>query len=504
MQVRSLLILGGGSAGFLSAITIKSKHPHLPITVLRSKEIGIIGVGEGTVQSLPFHLHGYAGIDIARFYREAQPTWKLGIWFDWGSRPYFHYTFTHQCDSRYLKLSKNTGFYYTDRLEDGNLVSSLMAENKVFARQPNGVPLVDHFAYHLENELLVQFLETYALEQGIEIVDDKVEEAQQDEHGITGLSLASGRTLSADLYLDCSGFRSFLLGKTLEEPFLPFASTLFCDRAIVGGWQRTAEEPIKPYTTAETMDSGWCWQIEHEHHITRGYVHSSAFISEEEAEREMRAKNPRLGPTRVVRFVTGRYQRAWVKNVIAIGNAGGFVEPLESTSLAVICSDAQAVTEVLRDQQGRITSSHRQGYNLRNERSWNTIRQFLGIHYKFNTRLETPFWQACRADCDIVGAEPIVAFYRENGPSTLFGSTLVDPADQFKYDGYLAMLVGQNVPHQSTFVPSPAERETWQKIQLANRAKAKQGYTVAEALAIIRRPDWQWDQNFYKSLYPVA
>jgi tryptophan halogenase len=504
MQVRSILVLGGGSAGFLSAITIKSKHPDLPVTVLRSKEIGIIGVGEGTIQSMPYHLHGYVGVDLARFYREAQPTWKLGIWFIWGPRPYFHYTFTTQCDSRYLKLSKNTGFYYTDMLQDGNLVSSLMAENKVFARQPNGAPLVDHAAYHLENELLVRFLEGYATEMGIEIVEDTVAEVQQNEQGVAGLQLASGRTMAADLYIDCSGFRSVLLGKTLGVPFRSFSSSLFCDRAIVGGWQRGDDEPIKPYTTAETMDAGWCWQIEHEHHITRGYVHSSAFMTEEEAEREMRAKNPRLGPTRVVKFVTGCYEQAWVKNVVAIGNSSGFVEPLESTSLAVICADAQTVTEVLRDQGGRITPSHIRGFNERTAASWRTIRQFLALHYKFNTRLETPFWRACRADVDLAGAEPIVDYYRENGPSTLYRTTLIDEMDQFHYDGYLAMLVGQQVPHEAKFVPTDEEREVWRQIQAANRAKARQGFTVAEALSTIRLPQWQWDQDFYKRLYPLA
>src|SRR5262249_35835047 len=158
---------------------------------------------------------------------------------------------------------------------------------------------------------------------------------EQDEHCITGLKLASGRSRDADLYVDCSGFRSVLLSEALGEPFVNFSSTLYCDRALAGGWDRTTER-IKPYTTAETLDAGWCWQTEHPNRIIRGYVYSSAFISDEDAEREFRSKNPKIEKARLLKFPSGRYRNSWVKNVVAIGNASGFVEPLEATSLHVI------------------------------------------------------------------------------------------------------------------------------------------------------------------------
>src|SRR5205814_5969658 len=146
----------------------------------------------------------------------------------------------------------------------------------------------------------------------------------------TGRRLESGAVLDADLFVDASGFRAQLLGKTLKEPFYSYKDSLFCDKAVVGGWKREAE-PIKPYTTAETMDAGWCWQIEHEHHINRGYVYSSSFISDEAALAEFLRKNPKVAiQPRVVRFRTGRYQRTWIGNVVAVGNATGFVEPLEA------------------------------------------------------------------------------------------------------------------------------------------------------------------------------
>src|SRR5207244_1117453 len=153
--------------------------------------------------------------------------------------------------------------------------------------------------------------------------------------GLAALITEGAERIVADLYVDASGFRSELLGRTLGEAFISYEDSLFCDRAVIGGWARTTE-PIKPYTLAETMDAGWCWQIEHEHWINRGYVYSSKFLSDDAALRELLTKNPQVSSEpRVVKFRTGRYARNWVQNVVGIGNAVGFVEPLEATSLQV-------------------------------------------------------------------------------------------------------------------------------------------------------------------------
>ncbi len=165
---------------------------------------------------------------------------------------------------------------------------------------------ISHFAQlYIENEKFVGYLERYATKIGVITEDDTVEHVPQDE-GVAGLKLASGRTITADLYADCSGFVSLLLEKTLGVPFHDFKRTLYNDRAVVGGWLRT-DEPIQPYTTAETMNSGWCWRIDHEGHINRGYVYSSDFISDEDATAEFTAKNPKVMKTRIVRFRVGRH-----------------------------------------------------------------------------------------------------------------------------------------------------------------------------------------------------
>jgi tryptophan halogenase len=245
------------------------------------------------------------------------------------------------------------------------------------------------------------------------------------------------------------------------------------------------------------MNAGWCWQIEHEFRINRGYVYSSDFIADDEADREFRIKNPKVNTTRVVKFVTGRYERPWVKNVVAVGNSSGFVEPLESTSLGVICLDSFALAETLADCDLVVRPTQVRLYNRRSALLWDVIRSFLAIHFKFNTRLQTPYWKACVADADLYGAEEYVEYYRENGPSTLWRQLILDPRDPFGIEGYLSMMLGMNLPYQKTYTPDANERQVWHDIYQRLQAAAGQALTVAEALSCIRQPWWQWPANLY-------
>jgi len=503
--IESVLVLGGGSAGLLSAIAIRKRLPQLHVVLLRSPEIGIIQVGEGSFPFLPRFLHGYLGLDPAQFYREAQPTWKLGIKFAWGPRKHFHYTFRTQFDSQFLKLAKPTGYYCLDDIGYPDVATALM-EYGMATFQRDGAPFIGgDLAYHVENARFVAWLENIARECGVAFLDDTVAEVlpgtAENEHGIDGLKMESGDVLKAGLYVDCSGFRSLLLGKTLEEPFDDFSSTLFCDRAVIGGWDRE-DEPLLPYTTSDTMNAGWCWQIEHRRGINRGYVYSSPFLSDAEAEAEFRRKNPKVGGTRVIPFRSGIYRNPWRKNVVAVGNAAGFVEPLESTSLGQICQDAQGIAETLADTGGVLSDTQAKQHGIRFRRSWTAIRQFLAIHYKLNTRLDTPFWKACVNDCDLAGAEDVLEYYRENGPSTLWRMTLMDRFDQFGFDGYLAMLIGMQAPCDARYALTAEEAGRWNQINVNNEAGAKKfGVRQEELLRIIESPEWQWDPNFYRELW---
>jgi len=315
---------------------------------------------------------------------------------------------------------------------------------------------------------------------------------------VAALRLESGRREKADLYLDASGFGSVLLGKTLGEPFVSYDRTLFCDRAVVGGWDRKDPEDmvIKPYTTCETMNCGWCWQIEHENRINRGYVYSSGFISDEEAEKEFRMKNPKVGPTRIVRFVSGRYRNVWVKNVVAVGNAGGFVEPLEATALGVIAGECSILTETLKELEGEATPSLLKQFNRHNALIWDDIRDFLSLHYRFNKRLDTPFWRHCWEATDLAGAAELVEVYRENGPSIwLRLHTTIEKASQFGTNGYLAMLIGQQVEYRRRYQPSAHELRIWNAERQKNKNLAMRGLTVRETLEKIRSPNWEWRKS---------
>ena len=486
-MIDRILVLGGGSAGFLAGIFLKTLLPTLSVKVVRSSDIPIIGVGEGSLDALTRFLHTTLGIDPNAFIKHAAPTWKLGLRFlNWGPRPYFDYTFGRQFMVQWRALPKLAGFYCDDLMEDCGPAAALMSENRVFQRTPQGAPKLESFAYHVENKQFVGFLEAHAARVGVVIEDDTVVDVKQDDNGVSSLLMKSGRTETADLYVDCSGFASVLLGKALNEPFVSYGKTLYCDRSVVGGWERGPDEPIQPYTTVQGMEAGWCWRIDHENRINRGYVYSSAFLSDEQAEREFREKNPKVKMTRIVPFRTGRHRNNWVKNVVGIGNAGGFVEPLEATSLAEICQEAHGLAQALieTDRQPRPLTVDR--YNCRIARRWDDIRDFLGVHYKFNTHFDNAFWRACRADVDIGAAADVVDFYREHGPTSLFQLDVTHYDNQFGLEGYWSLLVGQKVPFRKTHVPTADERAKWESIRSTFKAGAKNGFTVKELLETIR------------------
>jgi len=489
--IRTIVVLGGGSAGLMSALALKTQLPQIDVSVIRSKEIGIIGVGEGSTVSLTKFLHQYIAVDNADFYRTARPTFKLGLKFIWGPRPYFNYSFGPGLETRFEDLPKSTGFYCADSVEFTDLISAMMTHDRVFEPSPTGFKFHDSIAYHVENHFFVEYLERLATQRGVRILDDTVREVRQDDHGVTALVLASGPTASADLYIDCSGYGSLLLGKTLGEPYISYKSSLFCDRAVVGGWAR-GDEPIHPYTTCETMDSGWMWEIEHETRINRGYVYSSAFISDTDAEAELRRKSPNLGPTRVVKFIAGRYQRNWVKNVVAIGNAAGFVEPLEATALSVIGMQAATLADTIKESDLAPTSWDVRLSNDYHARTWDAIRDFIAVHYRFNRRLGTPFWRECQEKTDLAGARDLVDFYRDNGPTPVWRHSLEGPYDQFKLAGYWTMLVGMAVPYCTNYVPDPRHAELFNLKRAYFRDRALQALTVRQALDMVHSPDWRW------------
>jgi tryptophan halogenase len=495
-MINKVLILGGGSAGFLAAIALKTKITRLAITLVRSPDIGIIGVGEGSTIALTSFLHSYLKIDRAKFFEVAQPTWKLGLKFLWGPRPYFNYTFGAQLDAKPgPEFSRACGYHCEENIENTDALSALMSQDKVFEIR-NGAPVIhDGLAYHFENEKFVHYLESAARTLGVEIMDAKVAEVKRSENGVAGLVLGDGQTLEADLYVDASGFRSELLGRAMNEPYISYKSTLFCDRAVIGGWNRrdSEDQTIRPYTTCETMDSGWAWQIEHENRINRGYVYSSAFISDEDADREFRRKNPKIDQTRIVKFISGRYERTWVRNVVGIGNASGFVEPLEATALGGIAGQCRTLADVLMLSDCLPRRHQINFFNRLDGLNWDSVRNFLAIHYRFNTRLDTEFWRHCRANTNLAGAAEVSEAYQELGPDSYFELIAFGTSfDQFRLGGYITLMTGMKVPYQRTFTPCQQEMSRFELMRSQFRCAAAKAMPVREALAVVRSPTWRW------------
>ena len=460
-QVKKIAVLGGGSAGFLAAFAIKKHLPEIELVVVRSKKMGVIGVGEGTIWSVVNYLHRFLELDHQQFHRMCQPSIKLGIHYIWGPRKSFNYTFAPQLAAPLKGTDVARGYFCKDEFDYADLASALMAHDRVCLKKANGEPyLPAAFAYHLENTLFVSYLEHMAVEWDIDTIDDIVAAVEKDEHGVQALKLESGQRVEADFFVDCSGFRAELIGKAMGEGFVDFNDTLFCDRAIFGGWERRPEDVYHPYTTAETMDAGWSWRIEHDHLVNRGYVFCSSYLSDDEADAEFRRKNPAIKTTNSVSFSPGARRNVWVGNVLALGNAAGFVEPLEATAIGMICDGALSMVRAIKSSGRRITPAVRDTYNRIQTENWSLIRDFLAVHYRFNTRLDTPFWHMCRHETPLGGAQKYTDFYQEVGPDFELLATDLK-RDFFGAEGYLSMLVGQDVQYQRDIKLTPQDKHAW-------------------------------------------
>jgi tryptophan halogenase len=410
-----------------------------------------------------------------------RPTFKLGIRFLWGlpETGDFHYPFG---PVRFLEPVVHGG-----DPKDVSLQSMLMAAGAVPLYREDGrwtCRLGTEAAYHLDNERFVAWLQRQAAAAGIERIAATVAEVERSEDGeeVRALRTTDGRRLAFDLFVDCTGFRSLLLEQTLGSPWIGFDSSLWTDRAVVGPVPHGGA--VRPYTTAETLSSGWCWSTPQEDCDHRGYVFASAFLSPEEAEAEMRRANPGMGPARLVRFRAGRHGHFWKGNVVALGNSYGFVEPLESTALHMLIRQIGLFVRAFPLRRGE--------RGLPEELSrkvgawWDYLRWFLALHYKFNRRVDSPFWRACRQDVDVSQHAGLLAAFRERGPLTY------DPAARAAFDypdplwgpeGIDAILLGQGV---EGLRPRPhLDRAAWTGKTRRTHAVAARAVRHEEALHLL-------------------
>ena len=481
-RFRTVGIVGGGTAGYLTALALRKHHPHLRVTLIESPEIPVIGVGEATTPLIVKFLHSFLGKDPWELFERADVTWKLGIRFDWG-RP-APYSFNYAFDSGNVL----DGLHYANDLDSYSLGSVLMGANRVpIVRDgPRLTSLLDKvaLAYHIDNEKFVRWLREEALKDGVVRVEQTVREVRPTADGgaVDHLLLDDGRGLSFDLYVDCSGFRASLIEGALGSPFVSYDSSLATDTAVVANVPHGGV--IKPYTVAETMGAGWCWNIPTIESDHRGYVFASAALDAGAAEEEMRRKNPGMGAVlRTVKFRSGRHEHFWKGNVVAIGNSYGFVEPLESTGIHMIVHEINQLVMNLPEHTG--DEAVKRVVNRKLNAHWDEIRWFLAIHYRFNGRLETPFWQMCRSETDYSGAEERVALFRERAPLTYRQSLFWTPEQIFTDFAYDVMLLGQGVEAQR--LAPKQNRRDWKQRGDAFRQVAGQALSQAEAFEVLRR-----------------
>lgn len=476
-------IVGGGTAGYLTALALRRKLPQLDVTVIESTKIPVIGVGEATTALLVHFLHSYLGLDIVDFYERVQPTWKLGIRFEWGPPGDYFYNSPFQF-GRILEA-----LLYDGDISRSCLASCLMTTDRTaIVRSGNGTyrSLLSEipYAYHLDNKRFVRYLQEQAARSGIRHIDCIVENVVNAEDGqsIEHLQTDDGRKLDFDLFVDCTGFRSLLIEKALESPYLSYESSLFADTAIMADIPN--DEVVRPYTTAETMNNGWCWNIPMEDSDHRGYVFSSNFCSMDEAANEMRRKNPTMGEPWSTRFRTGRHEHFWKGNVVAIGNSYGFVEPLQSTAIHMIIVEIQKMIESFPTEAG--LSAFQPVVNQRVGAIWDHLRWFLAAHYRYNDRFDTDYWKACRATSNVSGIQELIDLYHERAPIGSTPARFEELDDStfgvFRHD---LLFMGQQL--ETTYVRPELSRAAWLRISAANDRIVKQAIDHREALRVVRR-----------------
>lgn len=481
-QIRRVGIVGGGTAGYLTALALRAKLPELEVTLIESSKIPIIGVGEATTALLNHFLHGYLGLDILDFYERVQPTWKLGIRFEWGLPGDYFYNSPFQ----FGKLLES--LVYENDINQNCLGSLLMSANTTpVLRARDGSPrsLLSEvpYAYHLDNRRFVRYLQEEARRAGVIHMDAVIENAvaSADRSAIEHLRTDDGRELRFDLYVDCSGFRSLLLDKALGSPFTSYAASLFADTAVVANVPH--DGLVKPYTVAETMDHGWCWNIPMPDEDHRGYVFASAFASVDQAAQELRAKNPRMSEPWTVRFRSGRHAEFWRGNCVAIGNSFAFVEPLQSTAIHMIVVEIQKLVSSFPREPA--LARFQPFINREINEVWDTLRWFLSAHYRFNRRLDTPFWKECRANCDTSGIDELIELYRERAPIGATAHRLRE-LDLSTFGVYRYDLLFMGMGLEARFAAPDDDLATWRRAVRATQRLAERALPFAAALEVLR------------------
>jgi tryptophan halogenase len=449
--LRNLVIVGGGTAGWMAAAALaRVLGPAYRITLIESEQIGIVGVGEATVPHIKA-FNNLLGIDEAEFVRQTQGSFKLGIEFvDW-LRPGTSYVHGFGTEIGHpLGLLPFQQYWFKLALAGKAKPLGAYTLNTVAAKRgkfmtsasdaPPTSPLANiAYAYHFDAALYAAFLRRYSEQRGVTRREGIVEDVQlhPESGNVASVRLASGEVVAGDLFIDCSGFRGLLIEQALHTGYHDFSHWLPCDRALAVPCAKVG--PPTPYTRATARAAGWQWRIPLQHRTGNGYVYSSAHLSDDEAAATLLANldGPALADPRPLRFVTGRRKQVWNRNVVALGLASGFMEPLESTSIHLIQSGISKLLELF-PREG-ISPVLVRRYNDRIAFEFDRIRDFLVLHYHATERDDSDFWRQCRAMTITPELQATLELFRDSG------RFYRNAEEMFAEISWVQVMVGQGV-----------------------------------------------------------
>ncbi len=419
---RSVLIVGGGTAGWLAAAYLQRTlcgDPANPVSIhlVESADIGTIGVGEATVPTLRQTLR-VLDIPETALFAQADATLKNGVRFvGWrNGGPPATDRYDHPFDPPLAMEGYSTMIHWLN-LKQRGLVSAPysacgsvqtalfdpMLSPKMMASPNYEAPVP--YAYHLDAIKLAGVLRDTAVARGVRHTIGNVTTVQTDEAGIRSITLADGQTLAADLFVDCSGFASLLIGKALDVPWVSYADHLLCDRAVACPVQHTATpQALRSYTTATAQAAGWTWEIDLQSRTGTGYVYSSDHCSDDQAVATLLTHHkgqPRMAEPRLLKMRIGHRARVWEKNCLSLGLASGFIEPLESTGIYLVEHALQQFIDYLPSSDNNTVG--RAKYNSLISDLYDELRDFIVMHYSLSMRQDTQFW------CDATSPERIPA-----------------------------------------------------------------------------------------------
>ena len=451
--IRNIVIDGGGSAGWMTAAALSSLLPAraVQITLVESEQIGTVGVGEATIPDV-INFNALLGIPEQEFLKATNGTFKLGIEFkNWGQvgDSYFHPFGTHGVDMNGIDFHQYWLRYrdqnHASVIEDFSLCS-VSAQQDKFAlpdQDPRSVLSQIRYAYHFDATAYAKYLRAYAEKRGVRRVEGKVVKVHQHpESGfISGVDLEDGQSIAGDMFFDCSGFRALLMRQTLGVEFKDWAHWLPCDTAQTVACERTGA--LLPYTISTAKRAGWQWRIPTQHRTGNGHIYSSQYITDDEAIESLLGDldGPALAEPRKIKFRTGHIEKFWNKNCVAIGLSGGFLEPLESTSLFLIQEGISKFISLFPSADMPETVS--QEYNRQLTKKFEQVRDFIILHYKATQRSDSEFWTYCRTMSVPDSLSDRMELFHQAGRVFRYEDEL------FSKTSWIAVLLGQNVVPQT-------------------------------------------------------